>query len=227
MGYLVSDRPTEFTGIGPLPGWLISRRTENARSLRAARRPRRRASSCFGRFARLSRARSPREEREREIPLWWLPAWLHAAACLQPGTVKDTFINRLTSMRTGNRSLLAFSPPSFFFFHGYENFSPLRFFACLPACLCAFVLWEIFLLFSIFWDSSLPFFRGEGVCMFKDLLCICLFERLIFVVREILYLFLDGFSSLKFQLIKIGLKESIVLSNSSIPSFRSVSVGLE
>lgn len=63
--------------------------------------------------------------------------------------------------------------------------------------------------------------------MFKDLLCICLFERLIFVVREILYLFLDGFSSLKFQLIKIGLKESIVLSNSSIPSFRSVSVGLE
>lgn len=31
-----------------------------------------------------------------------------------PGTVKDTFINRLTSMRTGNRSLLAFSPlPSF------------------------------------------------------------------------------------------------------------------
>lgn len=63
--------------------------------------------------------------------------------------------------------------------------------------------------------------------MFKDLLCICLFERLVFVVREILYLFLDGFSSLKFQLIKIGLKESIVLSNSSIPSFRSVSVGLE
>lgn len=63
--------------------------------------------------------------------------------------------------------------------------------------------------------------------MFKDLLCICLFERLVFVVGEILYLFLDGFSSLKFQLIKIGLKESIVLSNSSIPSFRSVSVGLE
>lgn len=77
----------------------------------------------------------------------------------------------------------------------------------LPVC-----VWEIFLLFSIFWDSSLPFFRGEGVCMFKDLLCICLFERLVFVVREILYLFLDGFSSLKFQLIKIGLKESIVLS---------------
>lgn len=48
--------------------------------------------------------------------------------------------------------------------------------------------------------------------MFKDLLCICLFERLVFVVGEILYLFLDGFSSLKFQLIKIGLKESIVLS---------------
>lgn len=66
-----------------------------------------------------------------------------------------------------------------------------------------------------------------GGDFFKDLLCICLFERLIFVVREILYLFLDGFSSLKFQLIKIGLKESIVLSNSSIPSFRSVSVGLE
>lgn len=111
MGYLVSDRPTEFTGIGPLPGWLISRRTENARSLRAARRPRRRASSCL---VVLLASRGPaRRPKRGETPLWWLPAWrLHAAAGLQPGTVKDTFINRLTSMRTGNRSLLAFSPPS-------------------------------------------------------------------------------------------------------------------
>lgn len=33
MGYLVSDRPTEFTGIGPLPGWLILRRTNGERLL--------------------------------------------------------------------------------------------------------------------------------------------------------------------------------------------------
>lgn len=99
MGYLVSDRPTEFTGIGPLPGWLISRRTENARSLLAPRRPRRRASSCLVVLL---------VEKQQRFP-WWLSAGPLVARTSAPsstGTVKDTFINRLTSMRTGNRSLL-------------------------------------------------------------------------------------------------------------------------
>ena len=105
MGYLVSDRPTEFTGIGPLPGWLISRRTENARFPVAPRRPRRRASSCLvvllvGKQQRDSLGGCPRATACRAS---------HQALQPPTGTVKDTFINRLTSMRTGNRSLLVFS----------------------------------------------------------------------------------------------------------------------
>lgn len=211
MGYLVSDRPTEFTGIGPLPGWLISRRTENARSLRAARRPRRRASSCL---VVLLASRGPaRRPKRGETPLWWLPAWLHAAACLQPGTVKDTFINRLTSMRTGNRSLLAFSPPSSILLPrscaamriSRRSDSP-----SLPACLASGRVWEIFAILRCGIFSA--FFR---VCVLEEgiLSFFCLFVGGIGLFEEL--------SSLKFQLKIEGLKESIVLNNARLVLFRS------